>query len=195
MPILVFPRPAPQVAEALPAVTPVALPMKPAVPSFAELFAAEESGLLRFAVGLTGRREVAEELVQESFLRLHQLGDEVLNPRAWLYHCLRNLALNHLRDHRRETPLEAAGAAAAEDQLPAETLARMEAAGMVRLLIAELPPGDRDLIRMKYLGNLKYKEISEQTGLSVGHVGYKLHHVLKHLADALRPAGVEGSGG
>lgn len=179
----------------MPAVTPVALPMKPATPSFAELFAAEESGLLRFSLGLTGRREVAEELVQESFLRLHQLGDEVLNPRAWLYHCVRNLALNHLRDHRHEAPLDAAAVGVAEEQLPPEALARMEAAGMVRLLIAELPPEDRDLIRLKYAGNLKYKEISEQTGLSVGHVGYKLHHVLKNLADALRRAGVECSGG
>ena len=114
--------------------------MKPATPSFAELFAAEESGLLRFSLGLTGRREVAEELVQESFLRLHQLGDEVLNPRAWLYHCVRNLALNHLRDHRHEAPLDAAAVGVAEEQLPPEALARMEAAGMVRLLIAELPP-------------------------------------------------------
>jgi RNA polymerase sigma-70 factor (ECF subfamily) len=169
--------------------------MKPATPSFAELFAAEESGLLRFALGLTGRREVAEELVQESFLRLHQLGDEIRNPKAWLYHCLRNLALNHLRDHRHEAPLDAATAGVDEKELAPESLARLEAAGMVRLLLAELPPEDQHLVRLKYHVNLKYKEISEQTGLSVGHVGYKLHHVLKNLADALRRAGVEGSGG
>src|SRR5476651_44864 len=114
MATLAFPRFASQAAEALPAVTPVALPMKPATPSFAELFAAEEGGLLRFAQGLTGRREVAEELVQESFLRLHQLGEEVRNPRAWLYHCVRNLALNHRRDHRREAPLDPAEAGVAE---------------------------------------------------------------------------------
>ena len=42
-------------------------------PSLAAFFEAEESALLGFAIGLVGRRSVAEELVQEAFLRLHQL--------------------------------------------------------------------------------------------------------------------------
>ena len=71
----------------------------------------------------------------------------------------------------------------------------MEAIGLVRLLLADLPPEDRDLIRMKYQEDLKYGEISERTGLGVGNVGYKLHHLLKGLADALRHAGIEGSRG
>jgi RNA polymerase sigma factor (sigma-70 family) len=195
---LAFPRAAPPPAEAAPAVVPLVLPMNPhpPAPSLAALFEAEESGLLRFAIGLTGRRSVAEELVQETFLRLHALGEEVSNPRAWLYQCVRNLALNHLRDHRRETPLTAAAhTAPAEAELAPEELGRLEAVGLVRLLLAEMAPEDRRLILMKYSAELKYSEISEQTGLSVGHVGYRLHHLLKTLADALRRAGIEGSSG
>ena len=161
-------------------------------PTLAELFAAEESGLLRFAIGLTGRRSVAEDLVQETFLRLHQMWDEVENPRAWLYRSLRNLALNHLRDHAREMPLDESAPLAAPEFAP-EAMGRMEAVGLVRLLLAELPEEDRRLIRLKYNENLKYREISQRTGLSVGNVGYRLHHVLKSLADTLRRAGIEGS--
>ena len=47
----------------------------------AALFESEESGLLRFAIGLVGRRTVAEELVQETFLRFHQVAD-ALKPEA-----------------------------------------------------------------------------------------------------------------
>jgi RNA polymerase sigma factor (sigma-70 family) len=182
---------APAVASAV-----IALPVTPnrERPNLAAVFEAEESGLLRFALGLVGRRSVAEELVQETFLRLHQVWSEVENPRAWLYRSLRNLALNHLRDHPKETELEEESAAH-EAALPAEELGRHEAVGLVRLLLAEMPPEDRDLVRFKYLDELKYQEISRRTGLSVGNVGYRLHHLLKGLADSLRRAGIEGSEG
>ena len=163
-------------------------------PSLAELFEAEEGSLLGFAIGLVIRRSVAEELVQEAFLRLHRMTEEVENPRAWLYRCVRNLALNHLRDHRRETDLEETDCPGNET-LPDETLGRMEAVGMTRMLLAEMNAADRELVRLKYHEDLKYEEISRRTGLSVSNVGYKLHHLLKELADALRRAGIEGSRG
>ena len=158
------------------------------------LFESEESGLLRFALGLVGRRMVAEELVQETFLRLHQVWGEVENPRAWLYRSLRNLALNHLRDRKPECEVTEE-TATPDAHLPVEQLGRDEAIGMVRLLLAELPAEDCALLTLKYHDDLKYQEISRRTGLSVGNVGYRLHHVLKGLADALRRAGVEGSRG
>lgn len=165
-------------------------------PTLAELFMAEESGLLRFALGLVGRRSVAEELVQETFLRLQPLWSEVENPRAWLYRSLRNLALNHLRDHRPEAELaDADGAPAADLPLPADQLGHAEAVGLVRLLLAELPPADRRLIDLKYREELRYDEIGRRTGLTAGNVGYRLHHLLKGLADRLRRAGVEDSRG
>ncbi len=168
--------------------------MKAERPTLAEVFRLHESGLLRYAIGLVGRRSVAEELVQEIFLRLHRVWGEVENPQAWLYRGLRNLALNHLRDRGRETPLPD-DVAAGDQTLPTEQLGRDEAVGTVRLFVAELPPEDRTLIRLKYNDDLKYREISRRTGLSVGNVGYRLHHLLKELADGLRRAGIEGSEG
>jgi RNA polymerase sigma factor (sigma-70 family) len=160
----------------------------------AALFAAEESGLLRFAIGLVGRRMVAEELVQETFLRFHQVRDEVENPRGWLYRSLRNLALNHLRDRPKEDALDETNTPH-DAKLPAESLGRDEAVGLVRMLLAEMPAEDRSLIQLKYHDDLKYQEISRRTGLTVGNVGYRLHHLLKGLADSLRRAGIEGSQG
>ena len=184
--------------EAAGVVVPMLIAMKePAEPTLIALFESEEGALLAFAVGLVRRRSVAEELVQDAFLRLHEVWGQVENPRGWLYRSVRNMALNHLRDHRRETGLEEAPATAcaASECSPDEELGRMEAIGMVRLLLAEMPAEDQQLIRMKYHEDLKYGEISERTGLGVGNVGYKLHHLLKGLADALRHAGIEGSRG
>lgn len=174
----------------------VASSMNPPASSLSRLFETEEGPLLHFALGLVGRRSVAEDLVQEAFLRLHPLWAEVENPRAWLYRCVRNLALNHLRDHRRETGMEDAGEIAApHDKLPVDEMGRMEAVGLVRMFLAELPDEDRDLIQLKYHEDLKYQEIAGRTGLNAGTVGYKLHHLLKRLADSLRNAGIEGSRG
>lgn len=178
------------------AVIPFPVATTPDRPTLAALFESEESGLLRYALSLVRRRSVAEDLVQETFLRLHQVWADVENPRAWAYRSLRNLALNHLRDHppARESELHEESAAH-EGTLPPEQLGRAEAVGNMRLLLAELPPEDRDLVRLKYQEGLKYDEISRRTGLSAGNVGYRLHHVLKHLADALRRTGIEGSRG
>ncbi len=175
---------------------PVPVAINTGRPTLAALFEAEESGLLRYAISLVRRRSVAEELVQETFLRLHQVWTEVENPRAWAYRSLRNLALNHLRDHpvKRESELHEESAAH-EGSLPAEQLGRAEAIGTMRLLLAELPAADRDLVRLKYQEGLKYDEIGRRTGLSSGNVGFRLHHVLKGLAAALRRTGIEGSRG
>lgn len=171
---------------------PFAVAMPPRPPTLAELFVTEESALLRFAIGLVGRRMVAEELVQETFLRLHAIWAEVEQPRAWLYRSLRNLALNHLRDRKDETELEP-DAHPSSDTPPDEVLGRLEAVGMMRLLLAELPAAERQLVQLKYTEGLRYEQIARRTGLSVGNVGYKLHHLLKQLADGLRRAGIEGS--
>jgi RNA polymerase sigma-70 factor (ECF subfamily) len=177
-----------------------AVPTRPAVmteerPSLRTLFDSEESALLRFAHGIVGQRETAEDLVQEAFLRLHEHWQEVENPRAWLYRSIRNMALNHLRDHRRETAMEEGSEWASESPTAAEVLGRSEAIGVLRMLMAEMPQQDQQLILWKYTGSLSYDEISKRSGLTVSNVGYKLHHLLKGLADAMRRMGVESKEG
>jgi RNA polymerase sigma factor (sigma-70 family) len=164
-------------------------------PTLRQVFETEESPLLRFAHGLVGQRETAEDLVQEAFLKLHAHWDDVVNPRAWLFRSIRNLALNHLRDHKRETHIDPSHDFQSDSPDPDQTLGRLEALGTLQLLVSELDPADRDLISLKYHENLKYDQISQRTGLSIGNVGYKLHHALKNLADSLRRLGIESAEG
>ena len=63
-----------------------------------ELFAALESPLLSYALRLISGRDVAEDLVQEAFMKLHSQFADVREPRRWLYRTVHNLALNHRRD-------------------------------------------------------------------------------------------------
>jgi len=164
-------------------------------PTLRQVFEAEESPLLRFAYGFVGQRETAEDLVQDAFLKLHAHWEDVANPRAWLFKTTRNLALNHIRDHKRETPFEDPDDFQSQSPEPDQSLGRFEAIGTLQLLVAELDQDDRQLIALKYHENLKYDQISQRTGLSVGNVGYKLHHALKNLADSLRRLGIESPEG
>jgi RNA polymerase sigma-70 factor (ECF subfamily) len=164
-------------------------------PTLPQVFAAEESPLLRYAYGLVGQRETAEDLVQEAFLKLHAHWESVSHPRAWLFRAIHNLALNHLRDHKRETSIDSTDDFQSNSPDPEQALGRLEAVGTLQLLVAELDPDDRQLISLKYHENLKYEQISQRTGLSIGNVGYKLHHALKNLADSLRHLGIESAEG
>ena len=66
--------------------------------------------------------------------------------------------------------------------MPDEQIARWEGIGLVRLVLETLDDRSRELIRLRFNEDLSYKEISDRTGLTVGHVGYLLHHALKAMA-------------
>jgi RNA polymerase sigma-70 factor (ECF subfamily) len=160
-----------------------------------QVFESEESGLLRYAFSLTGRRAVAEEIVQDVFLQLHANWANVQSPKSWLARCVRNQAFTYLRQNRREV-LKADDSelpyAFTDDKPPEEMLLHMEATGVLRQILLEMDDSDRELIQLKYFEDLKYSDISQRTGLSVGNVGYRLHHILKALAARLQRLGIDG---
>lgn len=160
--------------------------------SLEEVFVQEESPLLRYAYGLLGRRELAEEVVQDAFLKLHEHLEEVENSRAWLFRCVRNLSLNLIRKNQREVVDEAADERPSLREQPDDELERMEAVGMLQMLVSDMEEEDRDLVRLKYFKDRSYQEIAEELQMSVSNVGYRLHHLLKGLAESLRKSGIEG---
>lgn len=163
-----------------------------------ELFTALESPLLSYALRLAGDAAVAEDILQEAFMRLHAQFGEVREPRRWLYRSVHNLALNHRRQAGKTVPLNPSGdndAPAANDPadpqpLPDEQIARWEGIGLVRLSLDSLDDRSRELVRLKFNEELSYKEISARTGLTISHVGYLLHHALKTIANELARNGV-----
>ena len=163
-----------------------------------ELFAALESPLLNYALRLAGEFSVAEDIVQEAFMKLHGQFQEVREPRHWLYRTVHNLALNQRRQSGKIISLDMkAGEGATADNdasdpqpLPDEQIARWEGIGLVRLSLETLDDRSREVVRLKFTENLSYKEISARTGLKIGHVGYLLHHALKDMAEELARNGV-----
>ncbi len=133
-------------------------------------------------------------------MRLHAQFDEVREPRRWLYRTVHNLALNQRRQASKVVSLDLPastneGPAPAADPadplpLPDEQIARWEGIGLVRLSLEALDERSRELIRLKFNENLSYKEIAERMKLTVGNVGYLLHHAIKAIAEELRKNGI-----
>jgi RNA polymerase sigma-70 factor (ECF subfamily) len=162
-----------------------------------ELFEALESPLLSYALRLIGERTRAEDIVQEAFMKLHAQFGEVREPRRWLYRTTHNLALNQKRAAHRIIPLDPKDEHGPPESdpsdpqpFPDEQIARWEGIGLVRLSLQTLDERSRDLIQLKFHENLSYKEISARTGLTIGHVGYLLHHAIKAIADELAKNGL-----
>jgi RNA polymerase sigma factor (sigma-70 family) len=170
----------------------------PRCESVEQLFHALEAPLLSYALRLLKNMTAAEDIVQEAFLKLHAQFAEVREPRHWLYRTVHNLALNHRRNNRKIVPLDSSSEdcdgvaldAADLQPLPDEQIARWEAIGLVRLSLESLDARSRELVRLKFNEDLSYKEIAGKTGLTVGHVGYLLHHALKAVAAELAKIGV-----
>ena len=164
-----------------------------------ELFAALESPLLAYALRYIGARAPAEDVVQEAFMKLHAQFDQVEKPRPWLYRTVHNLALNQRRAVGKTVSLEPAPdsenssspAEPTDSALPPdEQMLRLEGIGLVRISLAALDERSRELVRLKFNDELSYKDIAARTGLTVGNVGFILHHALKTIAGELAKTGV-----
>jgi RNA polymerase sigma factor (sigma-70 family) len=178
------------------------IPQKPASkPSgwetIEELFAALEPSLMSYALRVSGQPGVAEDIVQEAFMRLHAQFDDVREPRRWLYRTVHNLAISQRREAGKTVslhgPAEDSPPQAAETDpqpLPDEQIARWEGIGLVRLSVGALDERSRELLRLKFNEGLSYKEIGARTGLSVGNVGYLLHQAVKAAGRELAKNGI-----
>jgi RNA polymerase sigma-70 factor (ECF subfamily) len=163
-----------------------------------ELFAALEAPLLSYGLRLTGEIGLAEDVVQEAFMKLHSQFKEVREPRRWLYRTVHNLALNQRRQAAKIVSINSSSSAENENcpdtadpaPLPDEQIIRMEGIGLVRLSLETLDERSRELIRLKFTDELSYRDISARTGISVSNVGYILHHALKTIGGELAKTGV-----
>ena len=164
------------------------LKLTPASP--AEWFQTLESPLLAFALRISPSREDAEDAVQEAFFRLGKHWAEVQSPRAWLYRTVRNIACSQIRSSRRHAEPTDPGeidASSSDDlpELPDAAIERLERHGLIRLGLSRLPARSQEVIRLKYVSDLSYREIAERTGISATNVGFILSTSLRRLAQEL----------
>ena len=152
---------------------------------FPELLRRFELPLLQYATRITGDRDRARDVVQETFVELQRSRRQQLDhaPAKWLFTVCRNRALNVCRKEKRMTYLdhELLETRQGDEPAPFEKLEQKEATGFLLRIVATLPPQQQEIVQLKFQNDLSYQEISEITKLSVSHVGVLLHNALKTL--------------
>lgn len=145
-----------------------------------------EGPLTGYAAGLlAGDWERARDVVQDTFIKLHRQDPELISGRlkSWLYTVCRNRAIDVLR---KENPMMTSAGEAFEkldaaEPTPSDAMERKERFEEVIRFLERLPENQREVIRLKFQGDLSYKEIAEVTGLSVSNVGFLIHTGIKRL--------------
>jgi RNA polymerase sigma-70 factor (ECF subfamily) len=150
---------------------------------FAELFELHEAELGRFIAQLVHSRQLADDLLQETFLaawRSRRDLDQVRDPRAWLYGIAHHRVLMYLRGWRRTVAAYERFVERNVPIAPEET----EAFATRDLLERLLKPEERAVIVLFHLHDFRADEIAELSGRSPAAVRKQLERARSKLAES-----------
>ncbi|HXX64861.1 MAG TPA: sigma-70 family RNA polymerase sigma factor [Bacteroidota bacterium] len=148
-----------------------------------------------YAVYLTGNREEASDLLQETFLKAFRFFDKFepgTNAKAWLYRIMRNTYINEYRRTKRVPELvEYDEQVSSYQMLPSETRKPDEVEGEIfedeiAVAIASLPEKFKSVIVLRDVEDLPYEEIAEALSIPIGTVRSRLHRARAILFDRLK---------
>lgn len=151
-----------------------------------------ERPLLVFAKSLCPDLETARDAVQDTFLSLAKsapAGDvESLAP--WLFTVCRNRLISLQRKNQRLIPMDTLTLPETTDPSPGPAAAaeQRETSSQLHRLIATLPARQQELLKLKFQGDLSYRDIATATGLTVSNVGTLLHQALSTLRQKFQAA-------
>lgn len=158
------------------------------------LISALSPTLLRMFRHLGVTTDQAEDLLQDTWLRIHRVrhsyrpGEPVL---PWVYAIARRARVDHYRRNRRvvshELQVEPLPEPAVRFETP-DTPPRFET------LVAALPAGEREIVTLLKAGDLSVAEVARATASTVGAVKQKAHRAYKRLRKLLQQHAPAGKG-
>ena len=178
--------------------------------AFTLLVRRHEKPLINFIAQFIGDRDSAEDLAQDTFIRIFQAAPRYKPGRAqfntWMYHIASNLCKNELRNRARrdrhwvdntvkdeeedagagiESRIANAPADAAYE--PDVVLQRKELRDALRKAIAALPEQYREPLVLRDIQGLSYEEISKVLGIRAGTTKSRINRARLILKDKLKP--------
>jgi len=153
--------------------------------------------IYRYILRLVRDPDRADDLTQETFLRVHQRLDALKDIGAldvWLYRIATNLCYDHFREREHRRPMlpalsgddELTAAAENETALrPDQLLQQSEMSDCVLHFLAELPPSQREVLILHDLQGFSGPEIADRLRISLDNVKIRLHRARTRLRAAL----------
>ena len=151
--------------------------------------------LFGYALRATSNAELAQDLVQETFLRIVQrLGkyDDQGKFEAWLFRILVNLVRDHGRSLSRHptqsTVIESGGERiemtdelAGKVPAPYDPLHHREDVDALQVALRKLPEGDRQILLLRHFADMPFKDIARTLNCPIGTVLARAHRALGKL--------------
>jgi RNA polymerase sigma-70 factor (ECF subfamily) len=177
------------------------------VGAFEALLRRHRAPLFTFLVRMLGEREKAEDLAQETFLRIVK-GAQAWEHRArfqtWLYTIARNLCVDQSRRDRfrRADSLDQTGpddepamldSVPAGDPFPDRGAESARLRPVLQKALLSLPPDQREVFILREQAGMPFKEIAEMVGANENTVKSRMRYALEGLRKALLAAGIDES--
>jgi RNA polymerase sigma-70 factor, ECF subfamily len=154
--------------------------------------------LLRYLVYLSGNRELAEDLFQETWIRVLERGHQYDGQRefsTWLYTIARNLTIDYMR---KKSPISLDGLMEDEDRAPFEpedtrpmaweVVQQHEQAEQISTALVGIPVEYRETVVLRFQEGLALDEIAMVTGTRLGTVKSRLYRGLNMLMARMKGA-------
>jgi RNA polymerase sigma-70 factor (sigma-E family) len=146
--------------------------------AFAELYATEHHRMLRLAVLLTASTEVAQDVVQDSFVRLYRRWDGVRDPNGYLY----RVVVNGCRSHHRRVAREQQARERAGHGM---SVVAVLGADELQDALASLPYRQRAALVLRFYADCSEAETAAVLGCRPGTVGSLVHRGLAGLKQVI----------
>lgn len=148
-----------------------------------------QNRLLHYAQRIVGRPELAQDVVQDVFLRLWQQDRQQLDGHvaAWLYRVCRNRAIDVLGKERRMLPSAHCGDQRLWHERPENNLEIDDEQQRLSKHIERLPDKQQEVLRLKYEGGLDHKQIAECLGSTAGYVTRLIYLATSSLRQQMQP--------
>jgi RNA polymerase sigma-70 factor (ECF subfamily) len=159
--------------------------------AFRQLYERHSGVLFSLALKILGDRTEAEDVLQDTFLKVWNAADAFdatrAKPLGWLIMLTRSRAIDRLRSRQTRARLTGAASEAPRETepTPSEQAATSESHGIVRRALESLPAEQRTPIELAYFAGLTQTEIAQQLGQPLGTIKTRMRTGMTRLRDLL----------
>ncbi len=158
--------------------------------AYGRLVTRHQQTVFNIAYRVTGNRQEAEDVAQETFVKAYRALNRFDTERPfapWLYRIATNTALNWIKRRRPEAELDKETALADPSPGPEAQAIAADTSARLRAAIAALPPNYRAAIELRHFQDLSYQEMSDALDVPISDVKSWLFRARRKLKKVLTP--------
>ncbi|MFP4013008.1 MAG: RNA polymerase sigma factor [Chitinispirillaceae bacterium] len=164
---------------------------------FSELYDKYKNRVFGFLVRMTGDREIAEDLLQETFLAALRNSEQFDRSRSflsWLFGIAHKRTIDFFRHAKVETEHkdDTEGSVGSKMEAPDQQLSNTDLRGLINEAVEKLDPLQREVFLLRELGGVPFKEIAKIMNCPINTALGRMRLALKNIRKELKKRGVDG---